>query len=68
MHAFPCTPIIKDAKNYVLQDCLGDLVLFVHDCCDFGLPVPLYILLYNLGVFVKAASPSFFLFCLSPHQ
>ena len=43
-HAFPCTPITKDAKNYVLQDCLGDLVLFFHNCCGFGLPVPLFLL------------------------
>ena len=43
-HAFPCTPITKDAKTYVLQDCLGDLVLFFHICCGFGLPVPLFLL------------------------
>ena len=42
MHAFPCIPITKDAKNYCLQDCLGDLVLLFHGCCDFGLPVPLF--------------------------
>ena len=38
MHAFPCTPITKDAKTYVLQDCLGDLVLFFHIVVVLGFP------------------------------
>ena len=41
-HAFPCTPISNDAKKYVLQNCSGDLVSFLRNCCGFGLPVPLY--------------------------
>ena len=36
-HAFTCTPTTKDAENYGLQHCLGDLVLFFHDCCGFVL-------------------------------
>ena len=64
MHVIPCTPITKDAKNYVLQDCLGDLVLFLHICCGFGLPVPLF-LLYRVVRQSRFALPSSSLFALS---
>jgi hypothetical protein len=36
-------------KKYGLQECLGDLVLLFHDCCEFGLPVPLYFALWNIS-------------------
>ena len=41
-HAFTCTPDTKDAKNYCLHIVSRDLVLFFHDCCEFGIPVPLF--------------------------
>ena len=41
-HAFTCTPNTKRANNYALQILSGDLVLFSHDCCEFGVPVPLF--------------------------
>ena len=33
-------------QKYVLQDCLGDLVSLFHDCCGFGIPVPLFCFIY----------------------
>jgi len=53
MHAFRCTSITSDAKNYGLQDCLGDLMSFLRDCCGFGLPLPYISFIY---VFVKKLS------------
>jgi hypothetical protein len=38
--AFLCIPITKDAKKYVLEDCLGDFVPFLRNFCGFGLLVP----------------------------
>jgi len=30
-------PYTRNPKHYGLEDCLGDLVLFFHDCCGFVL-------------------------------
>jgi len=41
-HAVTCTPRPKDANFYGLQNGSCDLVLLFPDCCEFGLPVPLF--------------------------
>jgi hypothetical protein len=35
MHAFPCTPMTKDAQSYVLQYCLGELMSVLRNRRDF---------------------------------
>ena len=42
IHTVTCTRRSKDAKEKCLQNSLCDLVLLFHDCCEFGLPVPLF--------------------------
>ena len=56
-HAFTCTPINKAVKNYCLQDCLGDFVSSLRNCCVLRAFIMRFIIYVRQSCWVHKRAP-----------